>query len=943
MGRVLHAQAVRPALRRSPLSPKGRWREESYNRQSKRSMINITKSFLLRLSILLSCLLSGVLLSISHAQSPKPEQDSGISGLQQSFRKLRTTARLMHVTAHPDDEDGGMLALQSRGVGASVMLMTLNRGEGGQNKTGPELFDALGILRSLELLAADEYYGVEQRFSRVVDFGFSKNAAETLNKWGGKEVALADVVRAIRVFRPDVLVSRFQGAPRDGHGNHQAAGLIARDAFKAAGDPNRFPEQIREGLLPWQPKKLYVGNIRPNEEHTLRLDSGAYDPVLGRSYSQLAVEGLSRQMSQGAGGAYVPPGHRYSHYKLVESITDTPALKGGKEQSFFDGIDTTLNGLAGRFSDELSRVQFLKSGLGELDAAVSEAMDRFSIQDPSSSAAALLRGLEIVTGLISKLEAAPVSLPAKTELQTHLRPKRDQLEEASNLSLGVTLEAVVDAAAAGESQEPVSLPSNQQTFLMAVPGQTFTLTARLYNRSKQDVKPVEVELEAPAGWQTATLKKALKSLGKDDGAEVQFTVTVPRDAAYTRPYWHRKDQQADAVHTIDSPNYATLPLPPHPLRVRATYSLGAATGRVESVVQVKYVDPVYGQKHRPLAVGPPLSLELQPPNRVISVDNRGTSQISVGVRNNVTAHVDATVRLEAPGGWRVEPAFHQASFTRDGEFNSFQFKVTPVGVGEGRYEISAVLDYEGKSYREGYTVATRNDLDTFYYYRPAHQQVSAISIKMPPRLKVGYVMGAGDDIPDALKEIGLDVEVVAEKELAMGNLNRFDTIVLGIRAYDVRSDVRDNNKRLLDFVERGGTLVVQYNQSVGTFNSSKFTPFPATASNERVTVEEAPVEILAPEDPVFNFPNKITARDFDGWVQERGVYFMNKWDDRYKPLLASNDPGEKPLKGGLLKTAHGKGTYIFTGYAFFRQIPAGVPGAVRLFVNLLSGSRYRER
>lgn len=900
-------------------------------------MTNIPRFLVLRLSILWCLILSGGLFGGAVAQAPQPPQDAGVSGLQQSFRRLKTTGRLMHVTAHPDDEDGGMLALQSRGEGASVMLVTLNRGEGGQNKTGPELFDALGVLRTLELLASGSYYGVEQRFSRVVDFGFSKNATETLNKWGGKETALADVVRAIREFRPDVLVARFQGTQRDGHGNHQAAGVLAREAFKAAGDPSLFAKQIKEGLLPWQPKKFYMNNIRANEEYTLRLDTGAYDPVLGSSYSQLAVEGLSRQMSQGAGGGIVPPGHRYSHYRLVASVFDTPALTGGKEQSFFDGIDTTVSGLADRLRDR-TEAPTLKSDLARLESAVGDAIERFSIQDPSRSAEPLLRALGILDGLISRVENSSLPPPAKVDLLTNLKTKRDQLGAASNLALGLTLEAVVDATPA-ESEETVSLPRSQQTFLMAVPGQTFTFTARLTNRSKQTVTPVRIDLEAPPGWESVTVRGNLKPLGKDDSAEVQFRVTVPGDASYTRPYWRRDDPQTQSVYSIDSDEYVTLPVPPFPLRVRASYDTAGLTGRIGATVQVKYVDPMHGQKHRPLAVGPPLSIELQPATRVISVDGRGAGQVTVGIRNNVTGRLTATVRLEAPPGWRVEPASKEVSFARDGEFNSVQFNVTPGRVPEATYEISAAIDYEGKTYKEGYSVITRNDLDAFYYYRPARQRVSAVAVRIPPRLRVGYVMGAGDDIAAALKEIGLNVELIDDVELATGNLSRFDTIVLGIRAYDVRSDVRDNNKRLLEFVERGGTLLVQYNQSVSAFNSGKYTPFPATAGNERVTVEEAPVDILAPQDSVFNYPNRITARDFEGWVQERGVYFMNKWDDHYQPLLASNDPGEKPLKGGLLKTVHGRGTYIFTGYAFFRQIPAGVPGAVRLFVNLLSAGR----
>ncbi|MGH9763913.1 MAG: PIG-L family deacetylase, partial [Blastocatellia bacterium] len=300
------------------------------------------------------------------ADEQKPQVDSGVAGLEQELRKLQTTARMIHTTAHPDDEDGGMLAYESRGTGASVLLMTLNRGEGGQNKTGSELFDALGVLRTLELLAADDYYGVQQRFSRVVDFGFSKNANETFTQWKGHDIPLADMVRVIRTFRPDVLVSRFQGAPRDGHGHHQAAGILTPEAFKAAADPNRFPEQIKEGLLPWQPKKLYTDNVRPNEDYTVRVDTGTYDPVLGMSYLQFALEGLDHQLSQGSGGIKAPPGHRYSYYKLLDSTVPTTGLKGGHEQSFFDGIDTSLVGLASRLGSEEAKTPFLKPALSDL-------------------------------------------------------------------------------------------------------------------------------------------------------------------------------------------------------------------------------------------------------------------------------------------------------------------------------------------------------------------------------------------------------------------------------------------------------------------------------------------------------------------------------------------------------------------------------------------------
>jgi hypothetical protein len=345
---------------------------------------------------------------------------------------------------------------------------------------------------------------------------------------------------------------------------------------------------------------------------------------------------------------------------------------------------------------------------------------------------------------------------------------------------------------------------------------------------------------------------------------------------------------------------------------------------------------MYGEEHRPLLVGPPLTVGLQPNTRILTADRHTSSEVKVAVHNNVAGAVNAVLRLEAPAGWRIEPASQPITFTRDGESNVFTFNVTPGSLREGRYDVKAVVEYDGKKYAEGYTLIGRREIGWLTYYRPAMQTVSAVAVKLPKGLKVGYLMGAGDDIPDVLKQIGMDVEMINPADLAGSDLSRFHTIIVGIRAYDVSSEVREHNKRLLEFVERGGTLIVQYNATTGAFNAGNYTPYPATLGNGRVTVEEAPVELLAPQDSVFHSPNEITAKDFTGWVQERGLYFMQRWDERFTPLLASQDPGEQPLKGGLLRASYGKGTYIYTGYAFFRQLPAGVPGAIRLFVNLMS-------
>jgi LmbE family N-acetylglucosaminyl deacetylase len=887
------------------------------------------------------CVLLLLAPSVQSDTRPLP-QDQGATHLYQLLTKLRTTARFMQVVAHPDDEDGGLLTLEARGRGASALLFTLNRGEGGQNKFGAESSDELGILRTLELLEADKYYGVEQRFSRVADFGFSKTAEETFNKWHGHDMALGDLVRAIRMFRPDVLTSRFSGTKRDGHGNHEASGVLTQEAFRAAADPNRFPEQIKAGLLPWQAKKLYLGNPPrmftggniADDDYTVKIDIGEYSPVLGMSYTQFALEGLAHQTSQGTGGIRVTPGHRYTYYKLTDAAIAKPT---GHEDNFFAGIDTSLPGLASRLGAEESKVPFLKPALESLQKNVEEATKLFSLENPGASAPPLLAGREATVKLIHQVKDSQLSAANKADLLTSLRTKLDQFEAAANEALGVSFEVTVDQP--GPPAAPSYFPRMEQTFIVAVPGQTFTVTARLYNRGRTAITPQEVNLNVPEGWTVSPVSPAKKDAGPlaaGDVAAFQFCITIPENAAYTAPYFTRRDPEAETFYTISDPNLVTDPWPPYPVHAVAGFSVNDGRSYATSVAKVKFVDPALGQSERPLAVGPPISVLLTNPVVVVPVGGAGQSRIEVSVRSNVEKPLHATLRLETPQGWKVDPESIPVNLDHDGDVNHYSFEIAPRNLKEGTYRVTARAEYNGKQYEEGFKVISRPDLDSFYAYRPATQNVQAVDVKLPARLRVGYVMGAGDEIPMVLNGLGLNVTQISPQELATGDLSRYDTIVVGIRAYDVRTDVREQNRRLLEYANRGGTLIVQYNQSVGIFNDGRYTPFPATLSSARVSVEEQPVDILDPAEQIFSYPNQITARDFDGWVQERGLYFMGQWDAQFKPLLASNDPGEQPQKGGLLIAHYGKGVYIYSGYAFFRQLPAGVPGAIRLFVNLLS-------
>jgi LmbE family N-acetylglucosaminyl deacetylase len=875
-------------------------------------------------------------------------QDEGAAGLRLELLRLGTTARLMQVVAHPDDEDGGMLTLEARGRGVSTLLMTLNRGEGGQNKIGSNLSDVLGVLRAEELLASDQYYGVQERFSRVADFGFSKSPDETFQKWGGHDTALADMVRVIRTFRPDVLVARFSGTERDGHGHHQASSILAKEAFRAAADPKRFPEQIVAGLLPWQTKKFYIGNVCgfgamtcPDADWTLKLNTGEKSDALGMSYAQFAMDGLRHQMSQGAANWTLDAGDRFTFYRLVDSVVPATVGKDGHEKSFFDGIDTTWAGLAAGLGVEEKKVPRLRQGLGEIARQVAEA-SAASKADASSAAGPLMKVAAGLNRMSSEVRASTLSAAAQLDLLTRIAEKQQQAERALNLALGVSLTADVSSNGGPDIREV----READALTTVSPGQEFMVAATFHNGSKLPLVIDHIKLDVPAGWNTLSGKTRPETVKAGKDLHANFRLRVPKDAGYTRPYWHREDPDTEAVNHIDDEKYATLPFPPPALRARVEYTVGeagaAARNGINAVVVTPFLDDAGKVQSRPLAIVPAFSVMLEPGTQVISTHNGSTSTVAVGVTGNLTRAMQGKLELELPAGWRSEPAQFAVDFKKRAEKRDFQFKVFPAGLQEGRAVIRAVLESEGEKYSEGYTLVTREDLGSFYYYQPARQRVSIVDVQAPHDLKVGYIMGAGDDIPTVLKQVGMDVTLIPAEQITSEDLSKYGTIVLGIRAYDTQKDVVTNNKKLLDFVSAGGTLVVQYNAAVGDFNSAKLTPYPAELSRARVTVEETPVEILAPEDSVFHFPNTITARDFDGWVQERGLYFMDKWDEHFTPLLSCHDPGEGAQKGGLLRARYGKGTYIYAAYAFFRQLPAGVPGAVRLYVNLLSAGHEKR-
>ncbi len=877
----------------------------------------------------------------ANAQVPSPwvdtkplAVDTGVTGLKLTLRRLHTTARLMHTTAHPDDEDGGMLTLESRGRGVTALQLTLNRGEGGQNKVGSNLLDELGILRTLELLGADRYYGVEQRFTRVADFGFSKTPQETFQKWGGHDVALADMVRIIRTFRPDVICTRFQGSDRDGHGNHQASGILTREAFRAAADPTRFPDQIREGLSPWQAKKLYMDNVRPTEEWNVQLETSQDDPLLGESYVKFAWKGLQHQLSQGAGGWTLSEGRRTSYYKLIDSALPKTPVSTAHETNFFDGIDTSLPALASRLGSDGTRASWLRPQLEELANLVDEATAAAD-RDPQSAGQPLLRGLDLTRGMIDKLEASGLSAAEKADLVTNLRTKAQEFEQAANLAYSLDMDIGPGTPDGRPMAEEFDTGNGKVLAAVITAGKSFLLLAKLHNGSTLPMDVKQFVLDVPRGWKYELfMDKVPARIAPGDGCALTFRVSPPTDAQISKAYFHRDDPETDSIYQIDQAEYETLALPPPPVTARVVYSIGGQEGALRSVARTPIHDAKGEAWSMPLAVMPPYSVDTSPSTQIIPSGPNPSAGLSVIVRST-SDHGTGTVKPEVPSGWRVDPKSTAMEFTKSGEQAS-KFEVLPDGAGEARYRVRAVFSATGHDFSEGYSLVTRPDIGGFFYFQPAVQRAAIVNVKVPSGLKVGYIMGAGDDIPTVLRQVGLDVTLLTPEDVERANLQQFGTIVLGIRAYDTRDDVKKYNQRLLDYARDGGTLMVQYNTDPASFNAGNYMPYPAQLSRSRVSVEEAPVTVLDAKSGVFHYPNVVSSHDFDGWVQERGLYFMDKWDDHYTPLLACNDPGEEPQKGGLLIARVGKGYYIYDAYAFFRQLPFGVPGAIRLYVNLLS-------
>jgi len=882
--------------------------------------------------------------------------DRGAAALWQSLQKLHTRASLLMVTAHPDDEDGGMLTYESRGQGSRVILLTLNRGEGGANVMSSDYFDALGLVRTEELLAADRYYGAQQFWTRVCDYGFSKTKEEALDKWGHDRV-LADVVRVVRMTRPLVITSVFVGGRTDGHGNHQVAGQMAQEAFKAAGDPNMFPEQIKEGLRPWKvlkdygrvpftpvtdkgildyaDGKYYPAEFRNYVDDTLvkgalttevEIPEGDYNPWFGLTYEQISRLGLGHQKSQNGGTGLPPAEPEQSPYHRFASLV--PASE--KESSFFDGIDVTLMGIAGLAQG--GDAAFLKDGLSQINAIVEKATRDFSAQHTEMIASTLAEGVKATNALMERVASSGLSAESKYDVTHELRIKQAQFSNALAESFGLSILATV--APTTEPTGPFARYfRNPPTFQVAIPGQEFWVQVHAHNPTNTAVEIESILLETPQGerW---TIDPATRSPGTLNGREslaARFSVRTPQNAGYSRPYFTRPDIE-QPYYDIQDSNDLDLAVAPYPLSARLRFAFNGVPFEVSQVVQsVKRVNGP-GTVLEPLILGPAISVSIAPRAGIVALAAK-SFDLRVIVHSNVKGPAKGTVKLDLPEGWKAPQ--EEFSTRKDDEDQTLTFRVTPVQLEEKPYAVTAIAAFAGQDYKEGYYTVGYSGLRPYNLYRPAIFHTTGVNVKVAPDLNVGYIVGAGDELPQSLENLGIQVHFLSAEDLASGNLSKFDAIVMGVRTYAVREDLKAHNGRILDYVKRGGVIIVQYNTQEFDQNYGPY-PYNMGSNPEEVTDENSKVEILAPSNPVFAWPNKITNKDFDNWVEERGSKFLQSWDASFEPLLETHDPGQAPQKGGLVYAKYGKGVYIYNAYAFYRQMPEGVPGAYRIFANMVS-------
>ena len=810
--------------------------------------------------------------SVADAPPLFPEAMSG-GEIQLALQKLNVLGRVLYIAAHPDDENTNLMAFWANGSLYETAYLSITRGDGGQNLIGPELRERLGVIRTEELLAARRLDHAQQFFSRAVDFGFSKTAEETLRIWDHEKI-LSDVVWVIRKFRPDVVVTRFSPEDHLTHGHHTASAILAQEAFAAASDPNRFPEQLAF-IKPWRPTRL-VWNTSPffftnrnlpfDPTGLTVLEAGGYNPLLGKSYTEIAAASVSMHKSQGVGR---PPlrGARKEYFKLLEGEAMTSAL--------FDGVVTNW-----------SRVANSEPVVAKIRQIISD----FHPADPAASVGELLE----LRQALSKLKDGDWVPEKKAEL--------DQIIAAC---LGLHVEA-------------------STTNATITPGQTADIKLEAINRCNIPVTLQEVRF--PLSGDSTRIDEALPP---NELISKNLSCKIPENTPYSQSYWLR---QPGTLGTFAVDDQKLIGLPENPPHLPIEITLQVSGQELRYVVDTRYrtVDPVAGELRQSLVIAPPVFTDFA--NPVLMFATNQLKSVSVRVVAS-TEPVKGQLKLTAPDGWHVDPAAVQIDLKGANAETVAAFTVKPPDQ-DSEGILRAIASIEGREYSFGHVRISYPHIGVHILMPRAEVTVVRADIRKKGE-RIGYIPGAGDDVPESLQQIGYTVKMLSDADITAKNLAQFSAVVLGIRAYNTDDRISTWLPELFTYVKNGGVAIAQYN-TTADLKTKEMTPYPLEISRDRVTDENAEVRILVPNHPLVTTPNKITSKDFNGWVQERGLYFPDKWDAAWTPILSCNDPNEKPLDGGLLVAKSGKGFFIYTSYSWFRQLPAGVPGAYRLFANMLS-------
>jgi LmbE family N-acetylglucosaminyl deacetylase len=849
--------------------------------------------------------------ALSAAEPPgtalPPPSAGGIDALDPLLRKLATNRRLLVIAAHPDDEDTALLTLVARGMGGEAAYLSLSRGDGGQNLIGDELGVGLGLIRTEELNAARRLDGARQYFTRAYDFGFSKSIDETFRLWP-KEALLEDAVRIIRRFRPQVVVAIFSGTPRDGHGQHQASGIVAREAFHLAGDPKAFPNLAAEGLAPWQPAALFqTTRFLDRDKTTIVLPTGGLEPLTGRTFQQIAVASRSLHHSQGT-GALQPIGPNEGRVGWLEGGA------GREAADLFAGTSSELTALAA--AAPAPRRAAVEAGLARVAAAAREARARISAADLSATLPAL-------AAILDDLGSARAAFDAGTPEGRSASATLDEKIRATETAIAAAAGIAVDALAGTET---------------GAPGDSIAVTIQVANGARATVEVESAALVSPNGWNVPAAA-AGKPVAAGAAEEWKLSASVPAGARPTVPYFLEHPLRGAMYDwTGVPPSVKGEPYAPAPLSAVVVVRVGTSRITLTREATFRFRDEEYGEIRHSVRAVPAVDLLIEPSRIVQPLGAAGAVRFLVTVTSNSGKPVAGRIDASLPAGWSAEP--QRFSLSKKGERAAIEMSLVrsaKTAHGE-RFDVpvTAVLE-SGERIASGIRVIDYGHIRPTPFPHESAVSVTAVDLKLPARTTpIGYVRGASDRIPEALIAVGVPIRILSGPDLEHGDLGRYDTIVIGPRAYETEPSLPASNRRLLDWMRAGGLLVVQYQQT--GFTEGGFAPekLEIVRPIERVTDETAPVTPLAPQHPILSSPNPIGPEDWKGWVQERGLYFAHSWTPAYTPLLEMADPGDSPQRGSMLAAQFGKGRYVYAGLAFFRQLPAGVPGAYRLFANILA-------